>query len=252
MELGSTGIMLWSGILLFLLVWIFALGILVGRGSLPGDIRGVTEWKEQMGRLQGLVRGDEAEEEKAEEPPVEGPKLAFYEKLTTKKDEARERKSAKPKVRPKKPAQREAPLSTLPSTRKDPAVSRPSKERGSLSEASGEAVRKPPAAPPAATERPAPKARTGSSRQTGGRDLLTVKAQFTVQVAAMETREAADEMIERLNRKGYPSYYYDVTIRGKTYYRIRCGRFLSRSQAEEHAALLARKEGIRGFVSKLD
>ena len=85
MKLSTMGIMLWSGVLLFLLVWIFVLGILVGRGSLPGDIRGVAELKEQIGLLQEMVTREKVEEGGPEEAQAESPKLAFYEKLTTKK-----------------------------------------------------------------------------------------------------------------------------------------------------------------------
>jgi cell division septation protein DedD len=259
------GIMLWSGVLLFLLVWIFVLGILVGRGSLPGDIRGVAELKEQIGLLQEMVTREKVEEGEPEEAQAESPKLAFYEKLSTKKDEARGRRSTKPKVRPKKPALREAPLSELASAQARQAPPPAKEEKDSGPEPAGDRAMRPETS---TVETKAPKsavpsgdskrraADTGGEPGAGGDDsgmaLLSVKAQYTVQVAAMETREAADEMIARLNRKGYPSYYYDVTIRGKTYYRIRCGRFLSRSDAEKHAELLARKEGIKGFVSKLD
>jgi len=256
-ELSTTGVVLWSGVLLFLLVWIFALGILVGRDSLPGEIRGVSELKEQMARLQDMVRREKGEEEDSGATPAETPKLAFYDTLATKKEEARERKSERPKVRPKTPSQGEAPLSELTAPPAGPGVvSRVPPE----SEGVGAPQKK---------ETGVPKASEGVSENERGEeasvplpdpvaapkpadDLLLVKAQYTVQVASMESREAAEEMIARLNRKGYPSYYYDVTIRGKTYYRVRCGRFLSRAEAEDHAVLLAGKEGIKGFVSKLE
>ena len=169
-------------------------------------------------------------------------------------------------MRPKKPALREAPLSELASAqvRQTPSPAKEEKDPGP--EPAGDRARRPEAS---AVETKAPKAparpsgdsepraadsggKPNSGGDDSGRHLLSVKAQYTVQVAAMETREAADEMIARLNRKGFPSYYYDVTIGGKTFYRVRCGRFLSRTDAEKHADLLARKEGIKGFVSKLD
>ncbi len=256
-ELSTTGVVLWSGVLLFLLVWIFALGILVGRGSLPVEIRGVAELKEQMARLQDMVRGNTVEEEGSGATLAETPKLAFYDTLATKEEEARERKSERPKVRPKTPSHREAPLSTLTAThdRTEPlSLVPPEGEKGGT---------------PLKEESVGPKASGGVSEEERGgeasvpavepvaapepaEDLRLVKAQYTVQVASMESREAAEEMIARLNRKGYPSYYYDVTIRGKTYYRVRYGRFLSRAEAEDHAVLLAGKEGIKGFVSKLE
>jgi cell division septation protein DedD len=84
------------------------------------------------------------------------------------------------------------------------------------------------------------------------RGPLALKARFTVQVAALESRDMAEKMIGRLRAGGHPAYYYDVRIKGKTYYRVRCGRFLSRSEAEAYARSLSRKEGVKGFVSELE
>jgi cell division septation protein DedD len=71
-------------------------------------------------------------------------------------------------------------------------------------------------------------------------------------VAATTTRSAAEGMTRRLKRNGHPAYYYDVEVNGTTYYRVRCGRFLSRTEAEQYAGLLRKKEGVNGFVSKLE
>lgn len=242
-ELSSGRLFLWGGGLLFLLVWIFALGILVGRGFLPGD-RAVEELKEQIGKLQeGLRRDDRAHQVEQRDAPVENPKLAFYEKLSTKKDDALERKAAgsrpssKP-ARPPEPSQAERKKETPSRTAQPAAAART--DRPSPQE--------PPRNQPGSNtlEQPAP----GPSG-TGREDFL-VQARFTVQVAATTTRGAAEEMIRRLKRKGHPAYYYDAEVKGTTYYRVRCGRFLSRTEAEQYARQLEKKEGIKGFVSELE
>ncbi len=199
-ELSTGGALLWGGGLMFLLVWIFALGILVGRGSLPSDIRVAAEAPSS-----------------APPPPleVERPKLAFYDKLATKKDKARVRE-----------------------------------ERAGRAESDGGGTR----------SEPAPRAREPvTEERSAGREPPLynppggeAESGFTVQVAALESRGTAEEMSLELRRKGHPAYYYDVSIRGKTYFRVRCGRFVTREEAEAYVRRLRNKEGIEGFVSKLE
>ncbi len=224
-ELSSGRLFLWGGGLLFLLVWIFALGILVGRGLLPGD-RATEELKEQIGKLQEIMRRDRVRQVDRKDETLSNPKLAFYEKLATKKDEALDRESAARVKEERNPSPRRA---QKPDTTERRLQERPRSEPGQR-------------------EPPAPAADPPVEKQEGS----TVKARFTVQVAATTTRSAAEEMIRRLKRNGHPAYYYDVDIKGTTYYRVRCGRFLSRTEAEQYAGLLKKKEGINGFVSSLE
>lgn len=242
-EMRAGSLLLWGGGLLFLLVWIFALGILVGRGSLPAD-RAVGELKEQIGKLQEIVRRDRAREVEPEEAPPESPKLAFYEKLATKKDEALERRTAGSKPAVKKEVRAAPP--ERPAGEPEPAPEPAEKVRKTEAGASSPDERSPPERPSTRAEKPRVPAPVAE------RDGLLVKARFTVQVAATTTRSAAEEMIRRLKRKGHPAYYYDVEVNGTTYYRVRCGRFLSRTEAEQYAVLLRKREGVDGFVSKLD
>ncbi len=241
-ELGSGRLFLWGGGLLFLLVWIFVLGILVGRGFLPGD-RAMEELKEQVGKLQEVIRRDRAQQTERREEPLENPKLAFYEKLSTKKDEALEREAER--------------------TRRSPEPARPPEPSQAVQKKEAPSRTAQPAATPNAG-RPSPQGpprnRPGSSAPAGaeaepsgiGQEGLQVQARYTVQVAATTTRSAAQEMIRRLKRKGLPAYYYDAEVKGTTYYRVRCGRFLSRTEAEQYARQLEKREGIQGFVSKLE
>lgn len=248
LELSSRGMFLWGFVFLFLLIWVFALGILAGRGSLTGD-RAVEELKEQMAKIQEIVRREGPRQgEVADDPPPESPRLTFYEKLATKKEETREgeasRSSAtgKKTVRPvETPAERAPPRMEVrtPEKHAEPPrveVKIPEKPRVSSQETPAPAQAAGAEVPPSVVRR-------------GG---LLVEARFTVQVAAVESRNAAEEMIARLKRNGHPAYYYDVNVGGKTYYRVRCGRFLSRTEAEEYARLLAKKEGVNGFVSMLE
>ncbi len=239
LELSRAAVFLWGFVFLFLLVWVFALGVLAGKGSLTGDMA-VEELREQMAKLQEIVRREGTRRvEEEDDPPPESPRLSFYESLATKKDETRRKAAPRPPASTKetvRPA--ETSVERVPSRAevrppekqaKPPSVGVQPKEKEPVQAVKAEV-------PPAVVNQ-------------GG---LLVEARFTVQVAAVESKSAADEMIERLKRKGHPAYYYDVKIGGKTYYRVRCGRFLSRTEAEEYAATLAKKEGVKGFVSRLE
>lgn len=248
LELSRSGMFIWGSVFLFLLIWVFALGVLAGRGSLTGDMA-VEELKEQMAKIQEIVRREGPRQvEKAEDPPPETPRLSFYESLATKKEETRQGEasrssaSGRKTVRPGETVVERVP----PRTEVRPPEKQTEPPRVEVEPTEKPAVSSPGQAAPvesAEAEAPSPVAGQGS---------LLVEARFTVQVAAVESRSAADEMIDRLKRKGHPAYYYDVVIGGKTYYRVRCGRFLSRAEAEDYAALLAKKEGVNGFVSRLE
>jgi len=239
-DLKSSSMLLWGGLLLFLLVWIFALGILVGRGFFPADIQAVSELKAQIGRLQEIVRRDDSRQPVAEKKePEDNPKLAFYEKLATKKSKAR-----KDEVRTKgnrlKPDRPKPVLIEEPaSPREDPPRKRPEPRAEEEKKAPRQIL---PASPPS-------KPADAMDPRVGA---LAAKARFTVQVAALESLGMAKDMVARLRSRGHPAYHYDVTIRGKTYYRVRCGRFLTRSDAEAYVRQLAKKEGVNGFVSELE
>jgi hypothetical protein len=55
LELSLTSVFFWSLGLLFILGWIFVLGILVGRGFMPEGVKHLTELTSQITRLQDMV-----------------------------------------------------------------------------------------------------------------------------------------------------------------------------------------------------
>jgi septal ring-binding cell division protein DamX len=83
-ELGPLSIMLWGIVILFFLAWIFVLGIFAGRGALPGSLTDLFELKGDNNKLQESVDTIDSNAGVSTEP-----ELAFYDKLTTKKDDAR-------------------------------------------------------------------------------------------------------------------------------------------------------------------
>ena len=88
-EMTTASMCLWGVGLFFLLTWIFVLGILVGRGSLPSALEMVPGLEEQVTKWQRMLSRSDSYEFSPEEESNPDLKLSFYRKLVTKKDQAR-------------------------------------------------------------------------------------------------------------------------------------------------------------------
>ena len=98
-ELSRTSILLWSMGLFVLLAWIFTLGVLAGRGLLPGGVKTLSELKAQIAKLQQMIsKKDRSELEKIRELQKD-PKFAFFDELSVKKGKA-DKKSCPPGTMP--------------------------------------------------------------------------------------------------------------------------------------------------------
>ncbi|MBU2497426.1 MAG: SPOR domain-containing protein [Proteobacteria bacterium] len=214
-QMTSFSILLWGICLFFLLGWIFLLGILVGRGFLPATVPGISELKDQINKLQEMITSNKTSGTKPNKKEEVDPKLAFYERLSTKKDEAshKEEESAKTQIgSAEKPQQKK-----MVDVKKEPNLKEGAKP---------------------------PKREPESVAAPGG--------VFTVQLASLEEKSGAERMIKVLSEKGYEAYYYEAVVRGKTYFRIRCGRFTNRDEAEAFAKKLAVGAGVKGFVTGVE
>lgn len=182
-ELSPVSLLLWSFGLFFLLSWIFALGVMVGRGFLPEAVTALADLKGQINRLQEIVsrsKQDDAAHTKEKNPE---PKLAFYDRLSSKKEETK----SKPLPENKSP--------------------------------------------------------------TPGKDLTQ---QFAIQFASLIDMAMAKEMVNKLNGKGCPAYFYEVTVKGKTYYRVRSKDPMSKEDAQKYAIGMEKDKGIKGIVVRIE
>ena len=87
------------------------------------------------------------------------------------------------------------------------------------------------------------------AQRTTEKKTFPEAGRFTIQVASMTTEAEAVRMTRRLKRMGYAARYHRAVVKGKTYYRVRCGSFSTRAGAAKARDLLARKEGLKGFVT---
>jgi cell division septation protein DedD len=215
LELGLGSIVLGCIGLFILLSWIFVLGILVGRGFIPETYTVVSELKKKVQRWQGTQEPEESvTPSSSPEELSRDPRLAFYDRLSSKKDEARRKGSERDASKSNSKTKKRTPSNTItvaPAPLKKPVVKN-GKEQG-------------------------------KENKKGG---------YTIQVASLADKRKAQKLSNDLDKKGYAAYYYAVKVSGQTFYRVRCGRFRSKEEAARYADDLARKERIRGFVLSVE
>lgn len=215
-ELASFSIFLWGSGLFFLLAWTFVLGILVGRGFLPGAVTAISELKGQISKLQGMVGNDKSYDMGSSKKPDPDPKLAFYEKLSSKKDEAKEKALPKRKI---KRVQRER-------TQKQREIS---------------------------LIKPLQMQEVGGTENLEGQaEAAILVPKYTIQLASLDEQNKAEKMVSQLIDRGHAAYFYRADVKGKTYYRVRCGRFVDKDEARGYARRLEKEEGMKGFVARIE
>ena len=220
-EMTALSAAFWSFCLLFLLSWIFVLGILVGRGFLPDAVTALADLRGQINRLQTIVNHNKTQEGIQKKKPESDPKLDFYEELSNKKYEAK-KKWTPPKKR------KTALGDKIPQIKAEPPKRVVVETKNKQVEKPVPIEQSPPISPGAA------------------------EGYYTVQLASLKEESKAQKMSARLIDRGYPAYFYTTRINGKDYYRVRCGRFDSRKEAESYAVRLKRELGMKGFVSRLE
>jgi len=211
LELGLGSIVVGCFGLFFLLSWIFVLGILVGRGFIPETYTIVSALKEKVHRWQGAARPEEGIPHSPSPEESSGdPELAFYDRLSSKKDEAKRRGGDRSQTRTISKAKPKTSTKTVTKT-------------------------------PAPSKKPVVK-------NVKEKDKVNQEGRYTIQVASLADKKKAAQLSNDLDKKGHGAYYYAVKVSGQTFYRVRCGRFRSKEDAARYADELARKERIKGFV----
>lgn len=230
---------------LVILVLVFALGIIVGRG-LRSPVTPPS------------VAGTPAEEgaEVADGPPVDAASLPG--------DPVEGESDGAPKLKfygtdAKTPEREASAVAATPAAEGDaaadaaPADSAPAPDLKGLPEpAPAKAAAKSsekPAEKPKAKAEAKPKA---EAKKTAKIDTKTKAAggKFTIQVSAFQNRSQADHLVSNLKNKGYEAYIAQAVIPGKgIWYRVRIGSFGSRDDAQKTANTLKRKEGISTYVT---
>ena len=90
---------------------------------------------------------------------------------------------------------------------------------------------------------------TAKKETTSARGAST-KLRYTIQIAAYQEREMAEEDVKKMKTRGYAAFVVSSTMPDKgTWYRVRLGSFSSRAAAEKLLKQLQAKEGISSFIT---
>lgn len=198
---------LWLGVIFLSMVWMFILGIIVGRGLSPVRFD-VEELKEELVALkQEALKA----KEKATQPEEEADErhLGFYDILTEKKEMARLKSLEKVNNGSDGSGQEDTISPSLETSRKkDPQKKPPAKQ----------------------LEREAPARKVVET---------TSPARYTLQIASFRDTRRAKAFISTLETKGYDAYQVAAHVDGKgIYHRVRIGRFSNKQAARRLLAQL--------------
>jgi cell division protein FtsN len=240
LEMTSWSIFAWLSFLFLLMSWIFVLGILVGRGLIPESVTAISELRNQLNKLQDRVFSGQKRGQGVQKEEDYDSKLAFYTELSNKEGDEKKRKF--PDAKPQH-------LTTEPGEKKQAVIQQPPPE--SRPEASPkEAVAKVKTEISKALPDGSPK--ESAEDVTKKRATPPLKSGYTVQVASLQDETKAQQTVERLIKGGYDAYYEKVQIRGKTWYRVRCGKFATKNEGDDYAKRLVGETGLKGLVMKLE
>lgn len=188
------GLILWIGLTLFVCVWMFVLGILVGREMVPVKFD-IEKLQNELAALKEAVIKKEQDQYKIESNTDDGKtKMGFYETLKKTGGDA-ELKNETIKHQKKSELKKTASFG---------------KKKIQIQKAGQ-----------------APKVKTSDSKKATQNNN-----KFTIQVASLKDSGVADKLVNRLKKGGYPAYRSIGKIPGKgIWYRVRIGYFNSRSEA---------------------
>lgn len=199
-QLTPKGTFGWFFLCFFISGWMFFLGIIVGRGTMPVKFD-IKKLEKELAALKDAVIKEEQTRISIDSNAISNKiGLDFYEVLKNKGDDAG------PKI--DKPADRSGrQKETLPVK----VASVKKKER---------MYKK---------TRPVS---TSQKNKIAAANNAEARQIYTIQVSSVKDPEAADRMVAKFKKMGYPAYRTQTTLRGKgVWFRVRIGTFRNRAEA---------------------
>jgi cell division septation protein DedD len=215
------GLAVWIGLTLFACGWMFVLGIFVGRETVPVKFN-MEKLQNELAALKEAVVKKELDQYKIDSNgDIDKTKMGFYETLKKNgsdeglEDDIPEQKS-KPLAEEKTESGTEKtspPKKVESETRK---ISPPKKAESETENTS----------PPEKLETTQKKKTVNLKKSAEGNEI------FTIQIASLKDSAAADKMVAKLKKRGYPAYRSIGKIPDKgIWYRVRVGYFKNRAEA---------------------
>jgi cell division septation protein DedD len=193
------------GMIVLISIWMFILGVMVGRGTAPVRFD-MEKIQEELAALKNSAIQKEMQRYRIKPEEEKKPQLHFYNDLKAPADKV---PLHIPKAKPPEPPQERREQSEIPAQK--PAESPPpARHKVSLKKSTRDH-----ASPPKKTVAAAPK-----------------NAKYTIQVASLKDKAEAQKMVAQLKKKGYPAYRALGKIPGKgVWYRVRVGGYPSKAEA---------------------
>ena len=189
------GLAVWIGLTLFACGWMFVLGILVGRETVPVKFN-MEKLQNELAALKEAVVKKELDQYKIDSnADIDKTKMGFYETLKQNgSDDGLEADIPKIKSKP------------LPEEKTESGTKKTS--------------------PPKKLATPKKKKTVNLKKSAEGNE------NFTIQIASLKDSAAADKMVAKLKKRGYPAYRSIGKIPDKgIWYRVRVGYFKNRAEA---------------------
>lgn len=215
---------------LFVLCWVFVLGIFVGRGYVSDTIS--KAFTDQIQKLQSeknaLMEKYLAQGKKADIPQedVVNPPLDFYKNLSKKESETH---VVTPQPTPKPVPEREIRKESETHLGSPPAAPKPIPESETRKE----------------TKEPLPEAKTPKERPEPVNGLGTMM----VQIGSYREEATAQSSVKRLQEKGYSAQIKskEIPLKGGKWFRVQIGPLKNKSEAEKMVKKLE-QDGFRAVM----
>jgi len=204
-ELSSMSLVFWAVCILFFMGWIFVLGVLVGRGFLPANTA-IADLKSQVTKLQEMVGRNKRADQKPQAKDDIDSKLGFYDKLESKKEDKRKPFPELPPEPPKSEKTVKPADKTLADVKADIAKKDSSVKKQDAAQNAG-------------------------------------PFRYVIQIAALDEKAKAEDMVRKLSERGVEAYLQETVVKGKTFYRVRCGKFVTKEEAGNYAQKLPKEAG---------
>lgn len=223
----------WLTITVVASVWMFVLGILVGRGTAPVQFD-VKAMEQELTDLKAALAAKESKPEPETLAPIKDSQVTHFSFYDVLKDTKEEKLSDSFDVPPESEAA------------SNPTAATSLAQDG---KANAKTVVPKTATTAAVTKTPAKQALKTAPRPPAKRSSTqTAATQLTIQVMAVKDAKTADAAVKRLKNKGFDAYRSIVKVQGGgVRYRVRVGRYKNRKEANAALARLARNN-IKGMV----
>jgi cell division septation protein DedD len=236
-ELSPTSMVFWGVCIFFFMGWIFVLGVLVGRGFLPGANTAIADLKAQVTKLQEMVARNRRADPKHQAKEDIDSKLGFYDKLESKKEDKRK---PFPEL-PPEPAKSEKAVkppetTTVADVKADIAKKETLAKKTDMAKSSGSDK----------------KAKETVTEPLKAADKMSGPFRYVIQVAALDEKPKAEDMVRKLYGRGVDAYLQETVVKGKTYYRVRCGKFVTKEEANDYAQKLPKEVGTNWRVVHIE